>query len=63
VALSWWAWALICFGILVASWMLLIFLAARLPEGSLEELAGVREVRWLPRRTASVAVWAAAADG
>ena len=37
--MSWWAWLLIGVGLLVASWMLLVFLAARLPEGSLKELA------------------------
>jgi uncharacterized membrane protein YkvA (DUF1232 family) len=38
--MSWWTWLLIGVGLLVASWMLLVFLAARLPEGSLKELAG-----------------------
>ena len=38
--MSWWAWVLIGFGVLCASWMLLVLLAARLPEGSLKELAG-----------------------
>ena len=37
--MSWLAWALISVGLLVASWMLLVVLAARLPEGSLKELA------------------------
>ena len=37
--MSWWGWLLIGAGLLVASWMLLVFLAARLPEGSLKELA------------------------
>ena len=39
VPMSWWGWLLIGAGLLVASWMLLVFLAARLPEGSLKELA------------------------
>ena len=39
-AMSWWAWVLISFGVLCASWVLLVLLAARLPEGSLKELAG-----------------------
>jgi uncharacterized membrane protein YkvA (DUF1232 family) len=38
--MSWWAWLLIGVGLLIASWMLLLLLAARLPEGSLKELAG-----------------------
>ena len=38
--MDWWAWVLIGFGLLIASWMLLVVLAARLPEGSLKELAG-----------------------
>ena len=38
--MSWWAWVLIGVGVLCASWMLLVGLAARLPEGSLKELAG-----------------------
>jgi len=38
--LSWWAWPLIGFVCLMASWALLVLLAARLPEGSLKELAG-----------------------
>ena len=37
--MSWLTWALISVGLLVASWMLLVVLAARLPEGSLKELA------------------------
>ena len=37
--MSWWGGLLIGAGLLVASWMLLVFLAARLPEGSLKELA------------------------
>ena len=38
--MPWWAWVLIGFGVLIASWMLLVLLAARLPEGSMKELAG-----------------------
>ena len=38
--MSWWTWALIGFGLLIASWALLVVLAARLPEGSMKELAG-----------------------
>jgi uncharacterized membrane protein YkvA (DUF1232 family) len=37
--MSWWGWLLISAGLLIASWMLLVLLAARLPEGSLKELA------------------------
>lgn len=38
--MSWWTWALVGFGLLIASWALLVLLAARLPEGSMKELAG-----------------------
>ena len=38
--MSWWTWALIGFGLLMTSWALMILLAARLPEGSMKELAG-----------------------
>ena len=38
--MPWWTWPLIGIAVLVASWMLLVLLAARLPEGSLKELAG-----------------------
>lgn len=38
--MSWWTWALIGFGLLMASWALLVVLGARLPEGSMKELAG-----------------------
>lgn len=38
--MSWWTWALAGFGLLIASWALLVLLAARLPEGSMKELAG-----------------------
>ena len=38
-SVSWWGWLLIGVGLLVASWMVLVFLASRLPEGSLKELA------------------------
>jgi uncharacterized membrane protein YkvA (DUF1232 family) len=37
---TWWIWVLIGFGLLATSWMLLIVLAARLPAGSMKELAG-----------------------
>ena len=47
--MSWWGWLLIGAGLLVASWMLLVFLAARLPEGSLKELAA-----FLPDRATTV---------
>ena len=40
MGMQWWSWLLIGVGLLVASWMLLVVLAARLPEGSLKELAG-----------------------
>jgi uncharacterized membrane protein YkvA (DUF1232 family) len=38
--MPWWVWVLTGFGVLIASWMLLVLLAARLPEGSMKELAG-----------------------
>src|SRR5436189_3149638 len=38
--MPWWMWPLIGVVLLIASWMLLVLLAARLPEGSLKELAG-----------------------
>ena len=38
--MSWWAWVVVGFGLLILSWLLLVALAARLPEGSLKELAG-----------------------
>lgn len=38
--MSWWVSLLIGVGLLIASWVLLVLLAARLPEGSLKELAG-----------------------
>lgn len=38
--MSWWVYVLIGFGCVVASWALLVLLAARLPEGCLKELAG-----------------------
>jgi uncharacterized membrane protein YkvA (DUF1232 family) len=37
--MRWWEGLLIGVGVLIASWMLLVFLAARLPDGSLKELA------------------------
>ena len=40
LAMSWWVWVLIGFGGLLTSWGLLVVLAARLPEGSMKELAG-----------------------
>jgi uncharacterized membrane protein YkvA (DUF1232 family) len=40
VAMTWWTWVLIGFGMLMAGWALLVLLAARLPEGSMKELAG-----------------------
>lgn len=41
--MEWWRWALIGVGAIAASWLLLIVLAARLPDGTLRELA-----RFLP---------------
>src|SRR5919112_4582500 len=38
--MPWWSWLLIGVGALIASWALLVVLAARLPEGSMKELAG-----------------------
>jgi uncharacterized membrane protein YkvA (DUF1232 family) len=37
---SYWAWLLVAVGALVASWAVLVLLAARLPPGTLKELAG-----------------------
>jgi uncharacterized membrane protein YkvA (DUF1232 family) len=37
--LSWWAWLLVGVATLVASWVVLVVLASRLPPGSLRELA------------------------
>ncbi len=37
--MSWLSWALLGVVLLIASWMILVVLAARLPEGSLKELA------------------------
>ncbi len=39
--MTWWTWLLIGVGLLVASWMLLVFLAARLPEGSLQRVGRI----------------------
>src|SRR6478735_7104915 len=64
--MPWWSWLVIGVGVLIASWMLLVLLAARLPEGSLKELAGflpdcvttARRLRRDPRvpRRAKVAI-------
>src|SRR6478735_146462 len=64
--MPWWSWLVIGVGVLIASWMLLVVLAARLPEGSLKELAGflpdcvttARRLRRDPRvpRRAKVAI-------
>jgi uncharacterized membrane protein YkvA (DUF1232 family) len=61
-----WAWLLVGVAAVIASWSLLVFLAARLPDGTLKELAGllpaclttVRRLRADPRvpRRAKVAV-------
>jgi uncharacterized membrane protein YkvA (DUF1232 family) len=37
--MSWLSWALIGVAVLIAGWMILVVLAARLPDGSLKELA------------------------
>lgn len=37
--MTWWQWSLVGVGLLLASWALLVVLAARLPSGSLRELA------------------------
>ena len=37
--MTWWQWSLVGVGLLLASWVLLVVLAARLPPGSLRELA------------------------
>ncbi len=64
--MNWWSWALIGFGLLASSWVVLIVLASRLPDGALKELAGflpacittVRVLRKDPRvpRRARVAI-------
>ncbi len=64
--MPWWSWLLLGVGVLIASWMLLVVLAVRLPEGSLKELAGflpdcvttARRLRRDPRvpRRAKVAI-------
>ena len=64
-----WAWSAVGAAAVIASWSLLVFLAARLPDGALKELAGflpaclttVRRLRADPRvpRRAKVAVAAA----
>jgi uncharacterized membrane protein YkvA (DUF1232 family) len=41
--MAWWAWCLVGAGCLLASWVVLVVLAARLPPGTLRELA-----RFLP---------------
>ena len=40
MGMQWWTWLLIGVGLLMVSWMLLVVLAARLPDGSLKDLAG-----------------------
>ena len=64
--MPYWSWILVAFGILLASWALMVVLAARLPDGVLKELAGfmpdcvttVRRLRRDPRvpRRARIAV-------
>lgn len=64
--MAWWAWCLVGAGCLLASWVVLVVLAARLPPGTLRELAGflphclrlVRRLRTDPSvpRRAKVAV-------
>lgn len=39
--MTWWTWLAVGIGMLAASWALLVFLAARLPDGALKELAGL----------------------
>lgn len=38
--MNWWTWLAVGVGMLAASWALLVFLATRLPDGTLKELAG-----------------------
>jgi len=38
--MSWWAWIVIGIATLLTSWVVLVVLAHRLPDGSLRELAG-----------------------
>jgi len=38
--MTWWAWLAIGAGAVMASWLLLVVLAARLPEGTLKDLVG-----------------------
>lgn len=64
--MNWWTWLAIGFAALGLSWALLILLAARLPDGTLKELAGflpacvttVRTLRKDPRvpRRAKLAI-------
>jgi uncharacterized membrane protein YkvA (DUF1232 family) len=64
--MTWWTGVLIGVGLIVLSWLLLVLLAARLPEGSMKELDGflpdcattARRLRGDPRvpRRAKVAV-------
>ena len=64
--MSLWTWLLVALAVLIASWGLLILLAARLPPGTLKELAGflpdcvvtVRLLRKDPRvpRRAKIAI-------
>jgi uncharacterized membrane protein YkvA (DUF1232 family) len=67
--MSWWSWVLVAAATLIASWVVLVLLARRLPPGVLRELAGflpncVRLVRRLradpavPRRAKVAVVFA-----
>ncbi len=64
--MNWWTWLAVGIGMLAASWALMVFLAARLPDGTLKELSGflpacvttVRVLRNDPRvpRRAKIAI-------
>ncbi len=44
--MPWWAWVLIGVGVLIASWMLLVLLAARLPDGQPDRARRISAGLW-----------------